>query len=169
MRIFLRLEINGIQVKVFQDGIIECLHYRGPFNCKNKIKKWRVVKGSIRINPDGYISHHTHIGKDWIKTSRLIAMHLQGFDYTNPKQSIDHIDRNSLNNRLENLRISNPLQQSLNRDCVINARGAYPVKDRNGIIYRWKACIHRGNKFKYLGIFKTEEEAHQAYLQAVNS
>lgn len=167
MRIFLRIEIEGIQVKIFQDGTVQTFHYKGPFHCKNKIKKWRDVKGSIRVNKnDGYVSHHTHIGKDWIKTARLIALHLPGFDRMNRKQSIDHINRDSLDNRLENLRISTPSQQSRNREMNIQAKGCYPVLFKGKII-GYKSLISIDNKKVYLGWFKTYEEGHNAYLQAV--
>jgi hypothetical protein len=75
----------------------------------------------------------------------------------------DHINRNKLDNRRENLRESTILENNLN--SIKHKLGKYQgytyLKSRN----KWQAQIKINGKQKYLGIFKTEEEAHNRYLQ----
>jgi rRNA processing protein Krr1/Pno1 len=71
---------------------------------------------------------------------------------------IDHINGDTSNNNIDNLRIVNNQQNQYNRN-------------RNGYCYhklskKWQATIRFDNKTKYLGIFNTEEEARQAYQTA---
>jgi hypothetical protein len=69
---------------------------------------------------------------------------------------VDHIDGNTSNNRLSNLReVSASVNQQNNK-----ARGT--CLDRG----RWRASIRKNYKRTYLGYFDTEEAAHQAYLEA---
>ena len=75
-----------------------------------------------------------------------------------PEAEIDHRNGVRTDNRLSNLRLATSTQNKQNRR---NARGTTPFRGR------WKAQIGLGNKVtKYLGMFDTEEEAHQAYLAA---
>jgi hypothetical protein len=79
-------------------------------------------------------------------------------DLNNVNLEIDHIDRNTINNKLSNLRILTHQQNCLNR----NAKGYTLDKIYN----KWKSIIFYNNKNIYLGHFATEEEAHNAYLEA---
>ena len=83
---------------------------------------------------------------------------------------LDHENRNSIDDRIENLRIaSNPEQAANKGDCRngnnSGYRGVYFYKDR--ISKPWSASISFGNKRTFLGYFPTAELAHQAYLDAV--
>lgn len=78
-----------------------------------------------------------------------------------PYQTIDHIDMNRANNRLENLREASYEQQSANRKGM----GAY----LKGVTFdkatkRFVAQITISGKNKFIGRFNTEIEAHQAYM-----
>ena len=72
--------------------------------------------------------------------------------------SIDHINRNSLDDRIENLRLATQRQQTHNRGCT----GCYFNKTKR----RWIARIVRDGKTHYLGSFKVKEEAVQARRKA---
>jgi alpha-L-fucosidase len=73
---------------------------------------------------------------------------------------VDHIDRNKLNNRRENLRIVSYSLNSYNKEVQNkNGRGIYFDKAGN----RYRACIGFNNKTLKLGSFKTIEEAKKAY------
>lgn len=71
---------------------------------------------------------------------------------------IDHKNHNKIDNRIANLR------------DVTKAENAWNTsKSPRGTIFhrvnkRWLALIRKNGKVKYLGSFKTEEEAHQHYL-----
>lgn len=77
----------------------------------------------------------------------------------------DHINRNRLDNRRENLR------EVINRVNVINKEripisgrkcfGSTFLKKKN----RWQAQIKINQKHVYLGLFKTEAEAQECYIK----
>ena len=71
---------------------------------------------------------------------------------------IDHVDRNRLNNSIENLRVVTNQENQWNQDC----KGYYFHKARG----KYEAQIKVNGKVKYLGMFMTEQEAAAAYLQA---
>lgn len=81
---------------------------------------------------------------------------------------IDHIDRNSLNDRIENLREATKSQNDTNRTKRKNTKSQYvgvsnsPYKSS---IY-WFAQIKVNNKQMRLGNFKTEYEAALCYNKA---
>ena len=76
---------------------------------------------------------------------------------SSPDNMIDHYNRNSKDNRLENLRVVNHQQNTWNKD----AKGYY-FENRIG---KYQAKLKVDGVQKYLGTFDTEEEAHAAYLQ----
>lgn len=79
---------------------------------------------------------------------------------------VDHINGDTLDNRRENLRIVTNRENSQNRSTHRNGRlvGATYVRKNN----RWQSQIQIRGRRKYLGYFKTEEQAHCAYLNALN-
>lgn len=81
---------------------------------------------------------------------------------------IDHINRNSLDNRKENLRIVTQRLNSVNWDRPRKSKyyGVTWCKQHN----RWKARARTENgKEKHLGFFKDDKEAHKAYLRFTGS
>jgi hypothetical protein len=79
---------------------------------------------------------------------------------------IDHIDRNSLNNSIENLRAVNNNQSGCNRgkraDNISGYIGVYWVTLRN----KWLAQIWIDGKHHFIGRYATAKEAARAYDQA---
>lgn len=75
------------------------------------------------------------------------------------KHQPDHIDHNTLDNRLLNLRIVTHQQNSFN---IKNTKGYYWHKKAK----KYLAQITVSGKNIYLGLFQTAEEARDAYLQA---
>ena len=77
---------------------------------------------------------------------------------------IDHINGNSLDNRIENFRLASFSQNVINtpkrKGCASELKGAH----RNG--NHWMSKISIDGKRKYLGTFRTQEEAHAAYAAA---
>lgn len=121
------------------------LHYRGaPYQPKDTAPGW--------VKPDTKYHMVNLCGKQY-KTHRLIYLMHHG----NLPELIDHIDRDKLNNRIENLRASN---KSLN---AINSKRS----DAGGVSYRadrgrWQAYIKRDYKQEFIGYFNTEHEAREA-------
>jgi hypothetical protein len=156
LRVFARLSINETQLKVFEDGEIRKLN-----------ESWIQLKGWITTDKrSGYKRRCTEIQGKQYTTSRIIykAFHPEfNLEYT-PDNTIDHINRNSLDNRLCNLKVANMSEQNLNRKWLNykKAKGCYFDKRRN----LWYARIQIQGKTKHLGYFETEAEAHTTYLVA---
>lgn len=89
-----------------------------------------------------------------------------------PKGIVDHINRNTLNNRRENLRITDSSGNNRNKDWVAyalsRARSAAQSNKAAGVCFdksvgKWKAYFRN----KHLGWFTTEEAALVARQKAV--
>jgi len=81
-----------------------------------------------------------------------------------PADQIDHIDRNPLNNRWENLRAATVMQQQGNHGLAKNNTSGF-----RGVVARknrWYARMTVGKRTKHIGCFKTKEEAAAAYDKA---
>lgn len=85
----------------------------------------------------------------------------------NPKENqlVDHIDRNFRNNRRSNLRLATPSQNALNRWSKKGVGGVYHRPNRGGV---FEVRINFNGKDKYLGSFKTKEEAEARAIEAKN-
>jgi hypothetical protein len=77
---------------------------------------------------------------------------------------VDHIDRNGLNNRLENLRLATPSQNQWNRGPTKDNKTGYKGVSANH--NQWVAKIRIAGKQVYLGSFASAELAAQAYDEA---
>lgn len=92
---------------------------------------------------------------------RLAHLYMTG---SHPVEAIDHRDGNPSNNAWLNLRECTLRQNGQNRKVSkANKSGFLGVsKHRCG----WQSTIAKDGKYHHLGLFKTPEEAHQAYLKA---
>jgi hypothetical protein len=130
---------------------------------------WRVKRGrqaaksrAGSVKDRGYISiffdghrHYAH---------RLAVLAMTG---AMPDGVVDHIDGDTGNNRWENLRV---VSQSENME---NRRFRAQANSKSGLIGAsphanggFVAQITRGGRHRYLGYFKTADEAHTAYKEA---
>lgn len=85
-----------------------------------------------------------------------------------PKGALaDHINRDTLDNRDENLRLATPAQNAYNRpkrkDSKWPYRGVYQIRGR------WCATIQAKGVSYFLGGFDTAEDARDAYIEAAHS
>ena len=79
------------------------------------------------------------------------------------KLVIDHDDRDSLNNRISNLKLTTWKKNLMNSDRLDYCKG-YSFHKPSG---KWLSQIWIEGKRKYLGLFDTKEEAREAYLTAL--
>jgi len=81
---------------------------------------------------------------------------------------IDHIDQNSLNNKIENLRAATKSENSQNsnkrKSNTSGYKGVYWRKD----VEKWSSQITINRKCKNLGVFQTKEDAYEAYQTAAS-
>ena len=82
----------------------------------------------------------------------------QDWDIYDKTMYVDHIDRNTRNNDISNLRLLNPQESKFNT----NSKG-YSYRERDKI---WVSRLMVDGKHMYLGSFEKEEDARNAYLVA---
>ena len=138
-----------------QKKLQELFDYRdGELYWKERISRYSIdlSKPAGCIGKSGYRVIRVE-GKDY-RAHRLIWKYQHGKD---PKEFIDHIDGNRVNNNIENLREATKQQNSYNRGPQKNNElGIKGVrKDRN----KYRALIMINGKSKNLGVFNTIEEA----------
>ena len=141
--------------------LYEKLHYdpeTGIFTWKIKNNRTEIgqIAGSMS---GGYllcgIDQSTH------SMHRLAWLYVHG-DW--PKYQIDHINGNRTDNRIANLRdVSHSMNQQNRRTAQCDAQGLQGTALlANG--KGWRAALKLNGKVVVLGIFKTTELAHDAYL-----
>lgn len=95
----------------------------------------------------------------------LIRMHRQILDAPNSKE-VDHINRNTLDNRKSNLRICTHKQNLRNQKVSsANTSGFKGVSWRKDI-EKWSAYIKVNQKRIWLGVFEDKINAAEAYNNA---
>jgi hypothetical protein len=91
-----------------------------------------------------------------------IYMHRLLMDARQSEQ-VDHINMNGLDNRRSNLRIATKSQNSANKPSYGGSskyKGVCKAKTKSP---RWRAWVQERGKSIYLGSFKSEKEAADAY------
>jgi hypothetical protein len=117
-------------------------------------------KGEIKhaIHKNGYHLGGLSNGKrQYFLVHRLVYKHF-GKDF-DPTLTVDHINGNKSDNRIENLRMATPQQQQFNK-ISHNKTG---FKGVSKVGNRYQAQIQIDGKKTYLGLFKTIEEAKEVY------
>lgn len=105
----------------------------------------------------------TRIGKNQVYMHRLIM----GLE-KNDNKTIDHQNRNGLNNMRHNLRIATRSQNARNK----KVKGYHLAKRTNkygNIYFYWQSTIKINGKTTHLGYFKTKKEAARAYQKALRN
>jgi hypothetical protein len=129
-----------------------------------------LLKEMFNYHNGDLISTKTNKKVGWINGSNRISVCIKGkyfylhrliwlYHYGNLPGIIDHIDRDTLNNKIENLRVANPSESSCNR-VETNYSGFRGVDKFNN---RYRAKIRFKNKHYHIGYFNTPEEASEAY------
>lgn len=98
------------------------------------------------------------------KIHQLVAMAFLGHKPDGYKITVDHIDKNPLNNNVNNLQLLTSTQH-FTKDKLGTGLGCCFVKKRNN----WRAEIGINYKNIYLGSFSTKEEASAMYQKALKN
>lgn len=125
---------------------------------------WLMDKGSARkgalagkLNTASYVQ--IQLDKRMYLAHRLVWLYIYG---AFPACVIDHIDGDKNNNAFSNLREATATENQRNKRKF---RGKY-LKGVTKVRNSYNAFIRYDKKKQYLGCFKTEQEAYQAYCLA---
>ena len=153
-----RYETHGCMTKVWSTGKNSDLHFYIDTQMLWKIKffTWRIY-----INSRGYKMVETGLINNGKKINFTLARYL--LDFPNGKY-VDHIDRDPTNNRLSNLRVASPLENSQNA----NKHSTKTTSIYKGVCFHkskklWFAYINSNKKRYNIGYFKNENDAAIAY------
>ena len=114
----------------------------------------RVIKGQEH---GGYL-RVTHKNKNYRIHRVAWALYYGSF----PEGHLDHLNGDRKDNRINNLRIVTNRENNLNKSSHRKGRLPGTFKTPSG---SWVSQIGIKGATKYLGTFKTEAEAHAAYLK----
>jgi hypothetical protein len=148
--------------------IPEQLLHEIEYNSRTGQLFWKISRGKRKA---GSIAGNVHKDRIRIKymykyyfAHRVIWAKVYGDIPDNVE--IDHIDLNTRNNKLINLRLATHSQNGMNRrkqsNSEPNPKGVYFHKRRG----YWVAQIVKDRENTYLGHFDTAAEAHRAYVAA---
>jgi hypothetical protein len=102
--------------------------------------------------------------KYYVITTQGKRLHRLLMGITNPKFIVDHVNGDTMDNSKSNLRVCSQKNNSRNRT---KSKNTYTSKFK-GVYWSkgWKSQIRVNYKAKYLGTYKTEEDAALAYNKA---
>lgn len=150
--------LNHYTLQLFLDYDPETGIFKWKINASRNAKEGSIAgcvnhKGylQIRINGYTYRAHRLawfYVYKEW------------------PPEQIDHKDRDKLNNRVNNLRISNSSLNAYNTDPrrgnTSGVKGVYFCSNTR----KWKSWIWVKGKMMHLGCFSNREEAVKVRKEA---
>lgn len=144
--------------RILTQGEIRALfHYTDGLLIRRRGRKDYVGRAAGCVAPNGY--RVIGVGQSRYYAHRLIYLYHYG---VMPKE-IDHINRNRLDNRIENLRSVTRAENMMNKEFSHKPNGSVCWDKTHG---RWKARVQCGGKKYSLGYFTKEEEALSASLSA---
>lgn len=108
----------------------------------------------------GY-ARRTNRERHTVNLHRIILERMLGRPLS-PREFVDHINRNKVDNRRENLRLATPSQNGGNSIPF----GSSGYKGVRATKYGYMARICKDRKLHYLGTFDTPQDAHNAYKAA---
>lgn len=131
--------------------------------------RWFWSRGyALRVNPTGYPPGPPRKGEVRPpKQPCSIAMHrvIMGLTFGDPLQ-VDHINRDTLDNRRENLRYATTAQNQQNKCASRGSTSSYRGVSWNTAKQRWVAQVKFERKVTWLGLFDDELEAARVAQQA---
>lgn len=159
------LRLSGPEQNLTAGRVREIFDY----NSETGIFIYRINRGGSKskgdkagfIAPNGYrlisINHHEYCAH------RLAWLYVYG---RMPAKNLDHINRLRDDNRILNLREATQSQNLANKTKQSNNTSGFKGVSWHKAARKWVACIKARGQYKYLGLFKTPESAHQAYCYA---
>lgn len=109
-----------------------------------------------KLSTRGYIVRN--VNRNGKFRTICLHRHLMGLE-PGDKQWVDHINRNPLDNRLENLRLSNPQLNAQNRNADRGSTSTHRGVYLHRMAKRWVAQAWLAGTNYHLGTFESEDEA----------
>lgn len=147
---------------ITQSRLKELLSY----DSETGLLTWIINRKSVKIGfiagtlcDTGYISVTLDMKR--YKAHRLVWLYVHG---EFPKECLDHINRDRADNRIDNLREVTNAENQQNKQFKSTGRllGCHKLNKSE----KFYSCIRFEGKNLRLGVFDTEEGAHQAYVSA---
>jgi len=151
-------ELNFLRQQIYVDS-------SSPSGLRNRItRNSRAIKDATAGKSNGQGYYQVRIKGLCYSAHRLVwylSTYLDpGFD------CIDHCDGNTLNNSIENLRITNWVGNSFNRAKSVSNTSGYKGVSFRKDKQKWCVQIKADGKHIYLGTYTNLEEAAEVYNEA---
>ena len=134
------------------------LYWRNPTSIRCKVGQeiTYINAGYLKVKVDGTL-HLVH---------KIIYLYVTGHWPDYPNELVDHLDRDKLNNRFENFRLTNHHGNQHNRPLNRNSTTGYKgvTINKNG---KYQAQAQLNGKKYYLGSYDYPEDASDAYQKFV--
>jgi hypothetical protein len=124
------------------------------------IEKWSVYAHGVNTQYAVRITNGTPKRLHRVILERVLGRKLD------PRESVDHIDGDGLNNRRSNLRLASSAENNRNRRVQRNNATGFKGVSYDRGMKRFGARIYIQKTLTRLGWFDTAEEAHRAYCEA---
>ncbi len=112
--------------------------------------KYRTLRMSVRFKGKTAVCNYSRVVYAWFYGN-----------YPAPGYHVDHINHNTYDNRIANLRCVTPRENNQNRRNQ-KIPGVYWNRNKQ----KWQAQIRVGSKRVYLGLHSSKHAALQAYVEA---
>lgn len=151
-------------MEITQELLIELFEYREDGNLywlvapKYKPKLQGKQAGSICKYEHGD-RRRIHIGHKLYFQNRLNFLYHNGY----MPEIVDHKDRNTLNDKIDNLRPADATTNQYNKGCAKNSTSKYKGVCWDKREQRWHVQINTDGKPRHVGYFTDEIEAALAY------
>lgn len=141
-----------MELQVFKKGELFTIIYD---ECDHEL----ISKHTWHINSNGYVATNRFLGVRGHFYLHRVLLNAKGFH-----QLVDHANRIKTDNRRENIRICTKGENGKNRVGSGDSKylGVSIIYRKNNKEYPFARIVVDG-KAKYLGMFKTEEDAAKAY------
>jgi hypothetical protein len=144
------------------------------------MKKLKLSQNKVALVDDCYYPMLKTLGKWCIQSSNYAATRHRGklillhrliwewkYGFIPKGKTIDHINRNALNNQLSNLRLATPTQQVLNIKKKSNNTSGYRGVFWSKKARKWFVQFKFNGKLYYGGLFRNKKQAAIQYLRLV--
>ena len=140
-----------------------------PLDKRYKVSNMGYVIGvkGYKLKPfvNKYNRSTVYAGKKDRYLHQIIAETFLNHSPNGHKLVVDHIDNNPQNNRLDNLQLISH-RENLSKDKK-NKTSKFTGVSKDSKTNRYRTQVYLGDKRYYLGLFKTEDEARIAYIDAL--